>query len=307
MAEKGRKIKSLLVANRSEIAIRVFRAATELGMRTLAVYSREDRFALHRFKADESYLIGQRKGPIDAYLDNEAVIGVALDAGVDAIHPGYGFLAENPEFAEACAQAGIVFIGPSPDVMRSLGNKVSARNLAMAAGVPVMPASTPLPEDEAAIMEAARAIGLPVMLKASWGGGGRGMRVIENEADVIDQVSSARREAKAAFGNDEVYFEKLMVRARHVEVQILGDHHGNLRHLFERDCSIQRRNQKVVERAPAPYLDDEQRARFTGEELAICRHARVRWRRHRRVLDGRGTRAISFSSRSTRASRWSIR
>ena len=242
-------------------------------MRTLAVYSREDRFALHRFKADESYLIGQRKGPIDAYLDIEAVIGVALDAGVDAIHPGYGFLAENQEFAEACAQAGIVFIGPSPDVMRSLGNKVSARNLAMAAGVPVMPASTPLPEDEAAIMEAARAIGLPVMLKASWGGGGRGMRVIENEADVIDQVSSARREAKAAFGNDEVYFEKLLVRARHVEVQILGDHHGNLRHLFERDCSIQRRNQKVVERAPAPYLDDEQRARFTGAALAICRHA----------------------------------
>jgi len=273
MAEKDRKIKNLLVANRSEIAIRVFRAATELGMRTVAVYSREDRFALHRFKADESYLIGQGKGPLDAYLDIDAVIGVALNAGVDAIHPGYGFLAENPEFAEACAEVGIIFIGPPPDVMRSLGNKISARNLAIAAGVPVLPASEPLPRDAGALMDEARAIGLPVMLKASWGGGGRGMRMIENESDVFDQVSAARREAKAAFGNDEVYFEKLVRRARHVEVQILGDHHGNLCHLFERECSIQRRNQKVVERAPAPYLDDEQRAGFTGAALAIGRKA----------------------------------
>ena len=202
VADKSRTINSLLVANRSEIAIRVFRAATELGMRTIAVYSREDRFALHRFKADESYLIGQGKGPIDAYLDIEAVIAVALDAGADAIHPGYGFLAENPEFAEACESAGIVFIGPSPQVMRSLGNKVSARALAVEAGVAVMPASQPLAENEDAIREAVRSIGLPVMVKASWGGGGRGMRVIENEVDVIDQVSSARREAKAAFGND---------------------------------------------------------------------------------------------------------
>ncbi len=247
MAEKGRKIKSLLVANRSEIAIRVFRAATELGMRTLTVYSREDRFALHRFKADESYLIGEGKGPIDAYLDIDAIIGVALDAGVDAIHPGYGFLAEKPEFAEACAEAGIIFIGPAPDVLRSLGNQISARNMAIAAGAAVMPASEPLPKDEAAIMDEARAIGLPVMLKASWGGGGRGMRIIENESDIFDQVSSARREAKAAFGNDEVYFEKLVRRARHVEVQILGDHHGNLCHLFERECSIQRRtNEKTA-------------------------------------------------------------
>ena len=273
VADKSRTINSLLVANRSEIAIRVFRAATELGMRTIAVYSREDRFALHRFKADESYLIGQGKGPIDAYLDIEAVIAVALDAGADAIHPGYGFLAENPEFAEACESAGIVFIGPSPQVMRSLGNKVSARALAVEAGVAVMPASQPLAENEDAIREAVRSIGLPVMVKASWGGGGRGMRVIENEVDVIDQVSSARREAKAAFGNDEVYFERLLVRARHVEVQILGDRHGNLCHLFERECSIQRRHQKVVERAPAPYLDEEQRRRFTGAALAICRQA----------------------------------
>ncbi|MCH7635766.1 MAG: ATP-grasp domain-containing protein, partial [Proteobacteria bacterium] len=186
---------------------------------------------------------------------------------------GYGFLAENPEFAEACAEVGIIFIGPPPDVMRSLGNKISARTLAIAAGVPVLPASEPLPRDAGALMDEARAIGLPVMLKASWGGGGRGMRMIENESDVFDQVSAARREAKAAFGNDEVYFEKLVRRARHVEVQILGDHHGNLCHLFERECSIQRRNQKVVERAPAPYLDDEQRAGFTGAALAIGRKA----------------------------------
>ena len=273
MAGKGRNIKNLLVANRSEIAIRVLRAATELGMRTVAVYSQEDRFALHRFKADESYLIGEGKGPIDAYLDIDAVIGVALEAGVDAIHPGYGFLAENPEFAEACAEVGIIFIGPTPDIMRSLGNKISARSIAIAAGAPVMPASGPLPKDEAAILDEAQAIGLPVMVKASWGGGGRGMRVIENESDIVENVSSARREALAGFGNDEVYFEKLIRRACHVEVQILGDLHGNLCHLFERECSIQRRNQKVVERAPAPYLDDEQRAAFTGAALAIGRKA----------------------------------
>ncbi len=269
MARKGHKIRRLLVANRSEIAIRVLRAATELGIGTVAIYSQEDRFALHRFKADESYLVGLGKGPIDAYLDIDAVIGVALDAQVDAIHPGYGFLAENPEFAEACAEAGIVFIGPDPEVMRRLGNKVDARNIAMEAGVPVMPATPPLPDDAQAALDAAREVGFPVMLKASWGGGGRGMRVIETEDELPDQVTVARREARAAFGNDEVYLEKLVGRARHVEVQIVGDTHGNLYHLFERDCSIQRRNQKVVERAPAPYLDDAQRARFTDAALAI--------------------------------------
>ena len=253
------RIRRLLVANRSEITIRVFRAATELGIRTVAIYAEEDKLSLHRFKADEAYQIGAGKGPLEAYLSIEDVIRVAKEAKVDAIHPGYGFLSESPEFAEACAAAGIIFIGPSPQTMRDLGNKVAARNIAVASGAPVMPATAPLPDDPDEIKRLAREIGYPVMLKASWGGGGRGMRPIESEDKLIDAVVSAKREAKNAFGKDEVYLEKLVRHARHVEVQILGDTHGNLVHLFERDCSIQRRNQKVVERAPAPYLDDAAR------------------------------------------------
>ena len=266
-------IRSLLVANRSEIAIRVFRAASELGIRTVAIYAHEDRFALHRFKADESYLVGEPGQPIRAYLDIEGIIRIAKEAGVDAIHPGYGFLSENPEFAEACARAGITFIGPQPEVMRKLGNKVAARALAQAAGVPVVPATAALPDDlDAARAEAAK-IGYPLMLKASWGGGGRGMRVVENEAELAPALQVARREALAAFGNDEVYLEKLVRHARHVEVQLLGDLHGNLVHLYERDCSVQRRNQKVVERAPAPYLDDARRAELCELGLRIGREA----------------------------------
>ena len=264
-------IRSLLVANRGEIAIRVMRAANELGIRTVAIYSQEDRFSLHRTKSDEAYLVGRNKGPIEAYLDIQDILRVARDANVDAIHPGYGFLSENPEFAEACAAAGIVFIGPTPDTMRSLGNKVAARNLATRAGVPVMPATTPLPADIEACKKLADGIGYPVMLKASWGGGGRGMRVIESDAQLAELVPVARREAKAAFGNDEIYLEKLVRRARHVEVQILGDTHGNLVHLFERDCTVQRRNQKVIERAPAVFLTEVQRKALCDAALAIGR------------------------------------
>jgi pyruvate carboxylase len=265
------RIRSLLVANRGEIAIRVMRAATELGIRTVAIYSQEDRFSLHRSKSDEAYLVGRNKGPIEAYLDIHDILRVARDANVDAIHPGYGFLSENPEFAEACAVAGITFIGPTPDTMRSLGNKVAARNLASRAGVPVMPATSPLPADIEECKRLAHGIGYPVMLKASWGGGGRGMRVIDSDAQLVELVPVARREAKAAFGNDEIYLEKLVRRARHVEVQILGDSHGGLVHLFERDCSVQRRNQKVVERAPAVFLTDAQRTAFCEAALAIGR------------------------------------
>ena len=261
-----RTIKKLLVANRSEIAIRVMRGAAELGIGTVAVYAEEDRFALHRFKADESYKLGAPGRPLAAYLDIETVLRIARGAGVDAIHPGYGFLSENPDFADACAQAGIIFIGPSSEVMRALGNKVSARTLAESAGVPVMPATGPLPDDLATVAMLAGQVGYPLMLKASWGGGGRGMRVIREAAQLEESVAAARREAKAAFGNDEVYLEKLVERARHVEVQILGDAHGNIVHLFERDCTVQRRNQKVVERAPAPYLSTEQRD-------VLCAHA----------------------------------
>ena len=269
------KIKRLLVANRSEIAIRVFRAASELGIETIAIYAEEDKLSLHRFKADEAYQVGRawggRKqlGPIESYLSIEEVIRVATEARVDAIHPGYGFLSESPEFAEACAKAGIKFIGPTPQTLRSLGNKVDARNLAISVNVPVMPASDPLPDDPALIKAAALNVGYPVMLKASWGGGGRGMRPIESEDQLLDAVVSAKREAKTAFGKDDVYLEKLVRRARHVEVQLLGDEHGNLVHLFERDCSIQRRNQKVIERAPAPYLSEETRQELCAAALRI--------------------------------------
>jgi pyruvate carboxylase len=268
-----RKLKKLLVANRGEIAIRVCRAATELGLRTVAIYSKEDRFALHRFKADESYLVGEALGPVQAYMDMADIVRIAREAHVDAIHPGYGFLSENPEFAEACERAAITFIGPSPAVMRLLGNKVAARGLAEKAGVPVMPATGPLPHDDAAIMALARNVGYPVMLKASWGGGGRGMRIVRGEADLLDLVTTGRREAKAAFGNDEVFLEKLVERARHVEVQILGDRYGTIVHLFERDCSMQRRNQKVIERAPADYLRPKQREELCRAALGIARAA----------------------------------
>ena len=270
---KRRKLRKLLVANRSEIAIRIFRAGTELGLRTVAVYSHEDRVALHRFKADEAYPVGEGLGPVLAYLAIDDIIRVAREAGADSIHPGYGFLSENPDFADACRGAGLVFVGPSSDTMRALGNKLSARRLAEKAGVPVVPATGALPADAGAVRELATAIGYPLMLKASWGGGGRGMRRIESESRLLDHVEAGRREAQAAFGNDEVYLEKLVERARHVEVQILGDGHGNVVHLFERDCSMQRRNQKLVERAPAPYLGEAERAALCDAAVRLARAA----------------------------------
>ena len=270
----ARRIHRLLVANRGEIAIRVMRAASELGLATVAIYSQEDRFSLHRTKSDEAYLVGRHRGPVEAYLDIPDILRIAREAHVDAIHPGYGFLAENPQFARACAAAGILFIGPSPETMESLGNKVAARNLAIAAGVPVMPATPPLPVDIRQCMRLAHGIGYPVMLKASWGGGGRGMRIVASDAQLAELLPVARRESQAAFGNDEVYLEKLVSRARHIEVQILGDRHGELVHLFERDCTVQRRNQKVVERAPAVFLSDQQRVELCAAALKIGRAAR---------------------------------
>jgi len=269
-------IKKILVANRSEIAIRVFRAANELGIKTVAIWAEEDKYSLHRFKADESYQVGRGPhldrdfGPIESYLSIEEVLRVARISGADAIHPGYGLLSESPEFVEACEKAGVTFIGPKAKTMRALGNKVAARNLAVSAGVPVVPATEPLPDDIDAVKKMAAEVGYPVMLKASWGGGGRGMRVIRSEEEIEREVIEAKREARAAFGKDEVYLEKLVENARHVESQILGDTHGNAVHLFERDCSIQRRNQKVVERAPAPYLDAEQRAELAEYSLRIA-------------------------------------
>ncbi len=262
-------IKKILVANRSEIAIRVFRAANELSLKTVAVFANEDKLALHRFKADESYLIGEGLGPVEAYLQIEEYIRIAKLSGADAIHPGYGLLSESPEFVDACEEAGIIFIGPKAKTMRDLGNKVAARNMAIKSNVPVVPATDPLPDDMDEVAKMAAKIGYPLMLKASWGGGGRGMRRIMNEKDLRQEVPEGKREAKAAFGKDEMYLEKLIEQARHVEVQLLGDKHNNLVHLFERDCSVQRRNQKVVERAPAPYLDEKTRKELTDAALRL--------------------------------------
>ncbi|MEM1278141.1 MAG: pyruvate carboxylase [Pseudomonadota bacterium] len=271
------RIEKILVANRGEIAIRVMRAANELGKKTVAVYAEEDKLGLHRFKADEAYQIGEGLGPVAAYLSIDEIIRVAMECGADAIHPGYGLLSENPGLVDACTQAGIAFIGPSAETMRMLGDKASARRAAIEAGVPVIPASEVLPDPDEAnfdeIREVAEGIGYPLMLKASWGGGGRGMRPIMNAEELEEKVREGRREAEAAFGNGEGYLEKMILRARHVEVQILGDRFGEIYHLYERDCTVQRRNQKVVERAPAPYLNPTKRQEICELGLAIARHA----------------------------------
>jgi len=262
----------ILIANRGEIAIRIMRAANEMGKKTVAVYAEEDKLGLHRFKADEAYRIGENLGPVAAYLSIDEMIRVAKASGADAIHPGYGLLSENPEFVDACAQNGITFIGPQADTMRALGDKASARRVAVEAGVPVIPATEVLGDDMDAIRKEAAEVGYPFMLKASWGGGGRGMRPIMDESELEEKILEGRREAEAAFGNGEGYLEKMILKARHVEVQILGDKHGEIYHLFERDCSVQRRNQKVVERAPAPYLTEAQRTEICELGRKICAH-----------------------------------
>ncbi|MEM9319196.1 MAG: pyruvate carboxylase [Pseudomonadota bacterium] len=264
------ELKKILIANRGEIAIRVMRAANELGKRTVAVFAEEDKLSLHRFKADEAYKIGEGLGPVAAYLEIPEIIRVAKACGADAIHPGYGLLSENPDLVDACVEAGIVFIGPKSETMRQLGDKASARQVAIDAGVPVIPATSVLGDDMKAIAKEAKAIGYPLMLKASWGGGGRGMRPISGPDELESKVLEGRREAEAAFGNGEGYLEKMITRARHVEVQILGDKMGTIYHLYERDCSVQRRNQKVVERAPAPYLSAAQREEISllGKKIA---------------------------------------
>ena len=262
----------ILIANRGEIAIRIMRAANEMGKKTVAVFAEEDKLGLHRFKADEAYRIGEGLGPVAAYLSIDEIIRVAKLSGADAIHPGYGLLSENPEFVDACDTNGITFIGPKAETMRALGDKASARKVAIEANVPVIPATDVLGDDMSVIRKAAKNIGYPLMLKASWGGGGRGMRPINDESELEDKILEGRREAEAAFGNGEGYLEKMITRARHVEVQILGDQNGDIYHLWERDCSVQRRNQKVVERAPAPYLTESQREELCELGRRICQH-----------------------------------
>ena len=264
--------KKILIANRGEIAIRIMRAANEMGKKTVAVFAEEDKLGLHRFKADEAYRIGEGLGPVAAYLSIDEIIRVAKLSGADAIHPGYGLLSENPNFVDACDSNGITFIGPKAETMRALGDKASARKVAIEANVPVIPATDVLGDDMNIIRKEAKRIGYPLMLKASWGGGGRGMRPINDESELEDKILEGRREAEAAFGNGEGYLEKMITRARHVEVQILGDQSGQIYHLWERDCSVQRRNQKVVERAPAPYLSESQRKELCELGRRICQH-----------------------------------
>ncbi|HWF20249.1 MAG TPA: biotin carboxylase N-terminal domain-containing protein, partial [Verrucomicrobiae bacterium] len=264
-------LKKLLVANRSEIAIRVFRAATELGLRTVAIYAQEDRLSVHRFKADEAYLVGEGKGPVGAYLDIPGIVALARERGVDYIHPGYGFLSENGDFAQACADAGITFVGPRPELLRMMGDKVAARALAEKVGVPTLP-GTPNPiEDRAEALRAAKEIGFPLIIKAAFGGGGRGMRVVNKAADLADLLDEARNEAGRAFGNPAVFLEKYIPRAKHIEVQVIGDKQGNVLHLHERDCSVQRRHQKVVEIAPSVGLEPSVRAELCAAAVRIAR------------------------------------
>ncbi|MDY3745184.1 MAG: pyruvate carboxylase [Lachnospiraceae bacterium] len=251
--------KKVLVANRGEIAIRVFRALNELGITTVSIYSKEDRYALFRSKADESYPLNPEKGPIDAYLDIDTIIKIALSANVDAIHPGYGFLSENPDFVNACERNGIVFIGPSSSIMNAMGDKISSKKIAIDAQVPIIPGVDHAIKDIKTASEVASQVGFPIMLKASNGGGGRGMRIVNRMEDLEKEFNEAKNESKKAFGDDKIFIEKYLRSPKHIEVQVLGDNYGNIVHLFDRDCSVQRRHQKVVEYAPAFSIPEQTR------------------------------------------------
>ena len=263
-----RPIQKLLVANRGEIAIRIFRSATELGLRTVAVYTHEDRFALHRFKADQAFQVGGEGEPLGAYLDVPNLVALCLREGVDAVHPGYGFLSENAKFAAALEAAGVRFVGPTTDVLKRLGDKTSARGIAKAAGVPVLEGTDSV-TDVAEAKTLADGMGYPVMLKAAHGGGGRGMRIVRTAGELADAFEGAQRESQTAFGSGEIFLERFIERARHIELQLLGDGHGNLVHLRERDCSVQRRHQKVIEIAPAPNLPEPVRQGLCDAAVAI--------------------------------------
>ena len=271
-----KKFKRVLVANRGEIAIRVFRACRELGIRTVAIYSEEDKNSLFRTKADEAYQIGKGKTPVGAYLSIDEIIALAKAKGVDAIHPGYGFLAENEEFAKTCEEAGIEFIGPTAEMMNQLGDKIQSKIVAHSVGVPTVPGVEKAIETEAEALEFANSCGYPVILKAAAGGGGRGMRIVRNEEELLPQFRSARSEAAKAFGIDDIFIEKYLENPKHIEVQILGDKEGHIVHLFERDCSIQRRHQKVIEFTPALCLTDEQREAICADAIKIAKAVNYR-------------------------------
>ncbi|MEC8190877.1 MAG: pyruvate carboxylase [Verrucomicrobiota bacterium] len=264
-------MKKLLVANRSEIAVRIFRSATELACRTVAVYANEDRFGVHRFKADESYLVGEGKGPVAAYLDIDSVIDIAKANKVDLVHPGYGFLSENAGFANACEANGLNFVGPSSDLLSRMGDKIEARKIAEKANVPTLPGTEDPIADPSQALKIAKTIGFPLIIKAAFGGGGRGMRVVKDPKQLKSSLEEAQGEAQRAFGNSAVFLERYIERAKHIEVQILGDKQGNVVHLHERDCSVQRRHQKVVEIAPSIGLPDDVRAALCDAAVQIAR------------------------------------
>ncbi|REH87731.1 pyruvate carboxylase [Staphylococcus felis] len=267
-----KKIHKLLVANRGEIAIRIFRAATELDIETVAIYSAEDKGALHRYKADESYLVGESLKPGESYLDIEGIIDIAKNAGADAIHPGYGFLSENKQFAERCQEEGIIFIGPETRHLDMFGDKVKARTTAINAGLPVIPGTDGPVERYQDVKAFADEVGYPLMVKATSGGGGKGMRIVRQESELEEAFERAKSEAQKSFGNSEVYVEKYIDQPKHIEVQIIGDTHGNVIHLYERDCSVQRRHQKVVEVAPSVSLDDNLRGKICDAAVHLMSH-----------------------------------
>lgn len=267
-----KKFKKVLVANRGEIAIRVYRALNELGIQTVGIFSKEDKYSLFRTKTDESYELDSNKGPIDAYLDIQEIIRIAKAKGVDAIHPGYGFLSENPDFVEACEKAGIAFIGPSKQTMNAMGDKISSKRIAIECNVPIIPGIDHAIKSEKEVMEIARSVGYPVMLKASNGGGGRGMRIVNCEEDMPREFAEAVNEAKKAFGDDKIFIEKYLRDPKHIEVQIIGDKYGNIVHLFDRDCSVQRRHQKVVEYAPAFTIREEVRQNIFADAVKLAKH-----------------------------------
>src|SRR5579862_1317267 len=269
-----RPFHKLMAANRSEIAIRIFRAATDLGLRTVAIYAQEDRFGIHRFKADEAYQVGAGKGPVAAYLDIDGIVAIAKETGVQAIHPGYGFLSENAQFARACERAGIVFVGPRPELLDMMGDKTAARALAERIRVPTLPGTEQALSDREEALKIARQLGFPLIIKAAFGGGGRGMRVVHKAGDLGRLLDEAQTEADRAFGNPAVFLEKYIPHAKHIEVQIVGDQHGHVIHLHERDCSVQRRHQKVVEVAPSYGLPQAVITELCDAAVRIAREIR---------------------------------
>ena len=267
-----RTFKKVLVANRGEIAMRIFRACHDLGLQTIAIYSNEDTYSLFRTAADESYLIGENESPLGAYLNIDRIIRLAKKHGADAIHPGYGFLSENGDFARACEAAGIQFIGPSSRVLDMMGDKLSAKQMALECGVPTTPGTAEPLKDRAEAQKLAVEFGFPVILKAAAGGGGRGMRRCDTVEDVGVNFDLVKAEAKKAFGNDDIFMEKFLVEPKHIEIQVLGDEYGNVVHLYERDCSLQRRYQKVVEFTPAFAVAPEVRQALCDDAVKIARH-----------------------------------